>query len=169
MVPSSNIKCKECKKLFIPRWTRQKFCSRSCSATFNNRNTRRHGKPRGDCKRCGKSLVGSYGKIFCSVQCQNDWQHGNYIQRWLEGKETGAHRHGVSGHVKKWMIKQKGEECWKCGWCEVHPTTGNIPIEINHIDGKHINNRPENLELICPNCHSLTTTYRALNKGNSTR
>lgn len=32
--------------------------------------------------------------------------------------------------------------------------------------GNYLNNSEDNLDLICPNCHSLTPTYRALNIGN---
>ena len=43
--------------------------------------------------------------------------------------------------------------------------TGNDPKElIDHIDGNALNNSEENLRLLCPNCHSLTSTYR--NTGN---
>ena len=36
---------------------------------------------------------------------------------------------------------------------------------MEHIDGNSENNNIENLELLCPNCHSLTPTFGALNKG----
>lgn len=42
--------------------------------------------------------------------------------------------------------------------------TGKIPLEVNHIDGNAKNNIEENLELLCPNCHSLTHNFRNLNK-----
>ena len=57
------------------------------------------------------------------------------------------------------------QEYYRCGWCEINPTSGKIPLEIEHIDGNYKNNTEENLILLCPNCHSLTPTYRALNKG----
>ena len=52
-----------------------------------------------------------------------------------------------------------------CGWCRVHPVTGKVPIELEHIDGNSLNNSPDNVKLLCPNCHSLTSTYKALNMG----
>jgi 5-methylcytosine-specific restriction endonuclease McrA len=48
----------------------------------------------------------------------------------------------------------------------VHPQTGRIPLEIDHIDGDSGHNTEGNLRLLCPNCHSLTPSYRNLNKGN---
>ena len=51
------------------------------------------------------------------------------------------------------------------GFAEVNPITGKVPLEIDHVDGDCYNNRPENLVVLCPNCHSLTPTFRALNKA----
>lgn len=36
-------------------------------------------------------------------------------------------------------------------------------IENILIDGNYKNNREENLILLCPNCHSLTSTYKGAN------
>ena len=43
-----------------------------------------------------------------------------------------------------------------------------VPLQIHHIDGDCLNNIEDNLELLCPNCHSLTENYGNRNK-NSTR
>lgn len=34
-----------------------------------------------------------------------------------------------------------------------------IPLELHHINGDHNDNRLENLQMLCPNCHALTDTY----------
>lgn len=39
-----------------------------------------------------------------------------------------------------------------------------IPLELHHIDGNHNNNNLNNIQLLCPNCHSLTNTYRGRKK-----
>ena len=48
--------------------------------------------------------------------------------------------------------------------CERYKRTeweGNpIPIELHHINGVHSDNRLENLQILCPNCHALTDNYR---------
>jgi hypothetical protein len=62
-------------------------------------------------------------------------------------------------------VERFGEKCTRCGWGERHPLTGKVPVEVEHIDGNWRNNAPSNLTLLCPNCHSLTSTYRALNRG----
>lgn len=53
----------------------------------------------------------------------------------------------------------------ECGWNEINPYTGLIPLQIHHIDGNCLNNEENNLELLCPNCHALTENYGNLNKN----
>jgi 5-methylcytosine-specific restriction endonuclease McrA len=38
-----------------------------------------------------------------------------------------------------------------------------IPLELEHKNGNRYDNRSENLELLCSNCHALTPTYRGRN------
>ena len=52
-----------------------------------------------------------------------------------------------------------------CGWGEKNPVTNLIPLEIHHKDGNYLNNTKENLQVLCPNCHSLTPNFKALNKS----
>lgn len=66
---------------------------------------------------------------------------------------------------KRYLISKYGEKCMDCGWCGINPKTGNIPIELEHVDGDHKNYKINNLKLLCPNCHSLTPTYKGANRG----
>lgn len=53
----------------------------------------------------------------------------------------------------------------KCYGCENTEWQGqSIPLELEHINGVNTDNRIENLTLLCPNCHALTSTYRGKNK-----
>jgi 5-methylcytosine-specific restriction endonuclease McrA len=90
-----------------------------------------------------------------------------YIQNWKNGLENGTR--GITGThelVRKYIFEKYNNKCSSCGWSEINPFTKKIPLEVNHIDGKYNNNQESNLELICPNCHSLTKTYRSGNRGN---
>ena len=54
----------------------------------------------------------------------------------------------------------KDQRCEECGWAEKTPD-GYLPLEIHHVNGDPTDNRPENLQVLCPNCHSLKPNYRA--------
>ena len=71
----------------------------------------------------------------------------------------------MSNHIKRYLFEKFENKCCLCGWNKVHFKTGRVPLEINHIDGNALNNNESNLQIICPNCHSLTENFRNLNKG----
>lgn len=56
------------------------------------------------------------------------------------------------------------DRCQRCGWSEKVVGAEFTPCELHHKDGNSHNHNMDNLELICPNCHSLTPNYRAKNK-----
>lgn len=70
-----------------------------------------------------------------------------------------SHRNGSS------LIKRLVDSCYKEYKCE-NPNCGisewdgkSLRLQIHHINGDHYDNRIENLQLLCPNCHSQTDTY----------
>jgi len=40
-----------------------------------------------------------------------------------------------------------------------------LPLILDHIDGNRLHNRPENLQLLCPNCDAQLPTRGGKNKG----
>lgn len=74
-------------------------------------------------------------------------------------------------HIKTYLLRKYNFKCAKCNWNKVNKYTGKIPLEIEDIDGNYMNNKEENLIVLCPNCHSLTSTYKGanLNYGRKSR
>ncbi|MCX6727717.1 MAG: HNH endonuclease signature motif containing protein [Candidatus Saccharibacteria bacterium] len=121
-----------------------------------------------DCKHCGKTVKRGVA-IYCSNQCQADYQYSEYVKQWKQGiknGERGIETKGLSKHLYRFLIDKYGNRCSLCGWEKINPITGKVPVEIDHIDGDSKNNKENNLQLICPNCHSLTPSFRNLNRGN---
>lgn len=118
------------------------------------------------CRYC-ESDVGSRGSKYCSNQCQKNFEYESWINRWKSGKESGKRgKTGISAHIRRYLFELHNSSCCKCGWNKTNSVTGKVPLEINHKNGNWTDNSESNLELICPNCHSLEPTYKALNKGN---
>ena len=102
----------------------------------------------------GRSTTGKY----CCLKCSKEGQLTRGRTQFLEG--TMINR----GHIKKHMVDIHG---WKCVMCNNTEWLGApIPLELDHIDGNAGDNRPQNLRLLCPNCHAQTPTHKAKNKGN---
>lgn len=50
---------------------------------------------------------------------------------------------------------------YSCAKCAISSWQGqDITLDIDHIDGDHLNDTKENLRFMCPNCHSQTPTHR---------
>lgn len=147
---------------------RSKFCNHSCAASYNNKGTVRNGNPIDNvfCLNCQNPI--SRRQKYCCKNCQQEYEYKQYINKWLSGKVSGntSKQVTVSQYVRRYLFEKYNSQCCKCGWSEINPVTGKVPLTISHIDGNPYHTVEENLELICPNCHSLTPTYGALNKGN---
>src|ERR1035437_3442941 len=123
------------------------YCSKECRLKskkcieFNN------------CLYCGKKVNG-YNYKFCSLKCNVEYNWKCKIEK---AEETG-YAPTLQFTAKTLMLKIKGNKCEICGTNEWN---GNfIALEMHHKDGNHDNNQIENLELLCPNCHSQTGNYK---------
>lgn len=73
-----------------------------------------------------------------------------------------------SNHYLKRMIKDYELQPYCCSGCGISKWKNqDLSLELDHIDGDAANNKLSNLRLLCPNCHSLTSTYRgrSINTG----
>lgn len=167
------------KKGIYSDYIKRKFCNSSCAATFHNYERTRVTdssvsamvlkiKP---CINCGQEMdISSYkGKKYCSVKCHCDFLQKQWVKQWLADElDNGTIDSMKFSHtrMRNYLFELYGSKCSICGWGEVNPYTQKIPLDVEHIDGNYQNNRPENVTLLCPNCHSLTKTYKGANRGN---
>lgn len=159
----SNIK-KVAKRLGIELPKRRKI---NPSETFNKGTGKKY-----YCLNCGKELINQSSASthkFCNSKCLSEFKYKEYIKKWKNGEEDGMKgASATSLHIRRYLFEKNNYKCELCGWGEENPYSHAIPLEIHHIDGDCTNNKEENLQLLCPNCHSLTDNFRSLNK-NATR
>lgn len=122
------------------------------------------------CINCNKET--KRNNKYCSNNCQKEFEYKKYIENWKNKKVDGLRgEYQISMYIKTYLFRKFDNKCARCGWGEVNPYTNKIPLEVEHIDGNYKNNDENNLILLCPNCHALTSTYKGanLNKGRKSR
>lgn len=172
--------CKLCGKELTFKQRFNKFCSSSCAAKYNNVLRGPHSletkikisKSLGGtitvenipqkCINCGKEI--KRGK-YCSQHCKNEYEAKEKTERWLKGENFVKGVWQTPLFIRRYLFLINNEKCEKCGWGKINKVTGKTPLEIHHKDGDCTNNHIENLELLCPNCHSLTENNGSLNKN----
>lgn len=153
------IECLNCKKEI----SRGKFCSNQCQADYNWEIKKNQIRTNG-IESLSPKEVHNTQTYELKDRCQKN--------RNLKALIIDDNPHGETGRA-----------CWHCGWEEENPFTkkrvkgrranglydnrfvSNIPTQLNHIDGNPFNNKLDNLEIVCPNCHSLGEYYGSRGKG----
>ena len=130
------------------------------------------------CRKIGLKPHGSnYKTIKSKIDLYNlDISHFTG-QRWNKGKNNTEEtaripleqilQKGViycSDTLKKRLIKAGLKEN-KCEICGCGKSGDEVVLELHHINGDHYDNRLENLQILCPNCHSKTPNFK--NRGGS--
>jgi len=186
--------CENCQNKHDGNYGSGRFCCCKCSKSFSTKNKRKEINDKVSltllsrskrkiksekniqiiqkflCKYCGNPTK-RRGEKYCSAECNQNDKYDEYISKWKNGEVDGSKCQGyaVSNYVRKYLWKKYKGKCSRCGWDKPNPTTKKPVLEIEHIDGNSMNNKEKNLDLICPNCHSLTLTYKALNTGKGNR
>ncbi|MBC8306695.1 MAG: HNH endonuclease [Pelagibacterales bacterium] len=70
------------------------------------------------------------------------------------------------GGLKRRLLKENILEN-KCSECGQMPFYNNkiLILQLDHVNGNNTDNRIENLRILCPNCHSQTSTFSGKNKS----
>lgn len=95
--------------------------------------------------------------FYCSNQCVGKARLAETAQRFLRGEITER------ATLKRFVTERDSYRCKPCNLTEWQGKP--LSLQLDHTDGNPSNNNPENLRLICPNCHSQTPHFGARNKG----
>jgi hypothetical protein len=111
-------------------------------------------KPRPPCKGCG-TPVKRRPNVYCSLSCALRYKRRIKVET---NPDAVGHR-----PLKNYLLDTRGHRCEVCGITEWMGQAA--PLELDHRDGNPLNNRLDNVRLICPNCHAQTATYKGKNMG----
>jgi hypothetical protein len=167
--------CGNCLKALSFQKKRHKFCSQKCNAIKSNLGYNRiagipaRGPNQGTpCKFCGNQVLKKdRNALFCNKACMTSFHDLEREKEWetvtmFEEKE-------MTPYGRQYYLKKFNFKCCECGWDKINPFSGRSTLTIEHVDGISVHNYPSNIKVLCPSCHSLTSTYGSLNKGKSTR
>jgi len=110
------------------------------------------------CKNCKKEFPKHYGSTgtFCGHPCQGEFRRKESKDKFELGQISNRN------NLRK-ILREIKDSCWEC---DLKEWRGHLlSLEIDHIDGNAGNDVPYNLRLLCPNCHSITPTWKSKNKG----
>ncbi len=136
-----NTACRICRKKIyrrpaeIKRNNGKVFCSVACYGKFCRKET--------PCLVCGKLILATFNKKTCSRSCAN--RHREGIKYKLNNTRDKVKTQRI---LKTRLLKDRGSKCERCGFDKYQI------LEIHHKDRDRNNNNLDNLEIICPNCHS---------------
>jgi 5-methylcytosine-specific restriction endonuclease McrA len=153
--------------------TNPKFCSSSCSAKYNNRGRKRSEASR---KKVADALRGRVGwsrgvkqspdhiaarmagfspeKRMQAIEKTRQKAKARLQERFRKIEQDTP----VSERsLRRYLVDTIG----KCMGCSITEWLSQpLVLEIHHIDGNDKHNKLSNVQLLCPNCHSLTPTHR---------
>lgn len=153
--------CEYCEKSHNGEYGSGRFCNSKCARGFSTKDKRSeiNRKVSGIMKKRAKE----YPEKFLFTRGLSEDQEEKRIANHLAHYESLSFDEiGWDAKRKRVILEQDGK-CNKCGISEWMGST--ITLEIDHINGINDDNRRENLEGLCPNCHSITETWRGRNKS----
>jgi len=110
------------------------FCSQKCYGIYCRKEI--------PCLVCGVPILSDLNKKTCSRKCANIYRTGiNY----KIGRPKDLAKKARSLKIK--LFKKRGVVCERCGY------SNQSILQIHHKNRKRNDNKEENLEILCPNCH----------------
>ena len=114
-----------------------------------------------NCQFCGKESKYTLQKQnkFCSPECS----HNNRSKKARDDFWSGNKPNIFRDVARRFIAEKRG---YRCEICNIQDWQGKkLTLHVDHINGDPSNNHPDNLRLICPNCHSQTEFLGGANKG----
>ena len=98
-------------------------------------------------------------KAVAKIRSENLQRGASLVRRPLVEVLVVNSTYISTSNLKRRLLKEGLLE-YKCSRCGIDSWNGDkLALQLEHSNGDSRDNRIENLKLLCPNCHSQTTTY----------
>ena len=116
--------------------------------------------------KCKPETLNSYLKIMNIEYVGNQGGKGIKISKDYKTAKEYIQGTCVQSHILKQKLIRDGIKENKCEICGVSIWQGiQLPLELHHKNGNHFDNNIDNLQILCPNCHSIQEGNAGANAG----
>ena len=152
-------RCLFCSKGIPYKNRKNSFCNQSCGAKHRHSTVTVRSK-KSACFMCGKIINPCKSGLcsFCFSERRRTETRSERDRILTGGGYLAAHATRVH------LIEKFGHKCSDCGLTEWKGEP--VPLDVHHSDGNYKNNTFDNLRLLCKNCHGITDSFGARNRGN---
>lgn len=153
--------CENCKQPHDGTFASGRFCNSKCARGFSSKAKRLEINAKISQALKGKTSPHKGKNYSWSIEAKDRVKSKKIIEsemRWktapFESIQKGKRRDRI-------LLEQNG----KCSICKIEPEwMGNkLTFQLDHISGNRADESRSNLRLICPNCHSQTSTWGSKN------
>lgn len=125
------------------------YCSNRC---YNKHKSEKH-SIKINCANCGKEIhkpkaelkQSKTGNLYCSRSCSAA-NNNRLFKKW---ENHPSYKNGKSQYRNYKLNSIENKICKRCGFDNI------LALEVHHIDRNRKNNKLENLEILCCNCHRI--------------
>lgn len=155
------ITCQQCHVQFEKKYKNHRFCSRSCAGAFGN---------------TGRIPSEETKRKIRETNRVTHRSRPDLLEKQERIRQERREKAAIKAITAPWdelgnaarKVRVLHEQDGRCNHCNINEWRGKpIVLEIEHKNGDRTDHRRENLEAICPNCHSQTPTWRGRNLTNT--
>lgn len=162
------MKCENCGQEHDSKYGSGRFCSQECARGFSTKKKRKEINQKVSNKLKSMYQSGELVQAF-SGKTQEEFPVLKKIANDNKTRSINRIMSSNFSQLSKWEKKKRVlyEQSHKCNKCGIDEWNGNpITLELDHKDGNNRNDDRNNLEALCPNCHSQTDTWKGKHKNN---
>lgn len=154
-------KCENCNIKMTHKYASGRFCNLKCARAFSTKNKRKEINAK-----VSKKLLGRSTSDETRLKLKEAWSRGCYddaknrLFNKISNDDMFVENSLIANYDIKKRLYSENIKSYKCERCNISEYNGeHITLQLHHINGINNDNRLDNLQILCPNCHSQTANY----------